>query len=938
MNMIAKSRSDVVAWLTAYVHERHQAAWAGDRVALADFGIDSLSAVDLVCALERWLGIPVPTDLLSGVTDTHGLLQAIADLQRRAAERLPSERAWEKHVNPYLAAKLKQLKIDRTFVRGEGAYLFDQEGRRYLDFMAQYGALPFGHHPQEIWQAIQALHADAEPVFCQPSISHSSGELAKRLLELAPPGLRYVTFSNSGAEAVEVALKLARQATGRMRILSTHRGFHGKTFGALSATGNPDYQAPFGLPLDGFDKVGFGDIAALEAALACRPGSYAAFIVEAIQGEGGVRMAEPGYLRAAKEVCARHGTLLVVDEVQTGLGRTGALFACETEGVEPDILTLAKALGGGLVPIGATLCSEGAYGERFALKHSSTFAGNALAARAGLATLDLLTRNDGALLQNVRREGQYLLERFEAIRARHPWLVSEVRGRGFMLGISFTTERAPWPENFLGIAAQEGELAQFVASYLLNVENVRLAPTLNGGNVLRVQPPLNATHEQCVMVADALARTVDVLASRQTGIFYRAILRREAPPALPAPAAAPSSPVPTADDGRATRFAFLMHPLDEAGYAEYDTSLDSLERDELREFSESMTGLLDPVVGTTVDIESATGARARGDFIMISHTAAQLKQMPQSEALDVLNKGVALARRRGASIVGLGAYTSVVSGGGARLVNPTVKLTSGNSYTVVSAIEALDLVVQRHGHRWDERTAGVVGAAGAIGACMVMLLSERAPRLVLIGNPAHEPAIGRERLLAIARSMVRHALADPSRGVEPASLAAQIVEHSASGATPEEVLLALESSGRLILTASIQAAAMADVIVAATSFPGQLFNPDLMARNAVICDVSRPRSIGESILQRRPDVLVIDGGIVALPGRPRIGPYGLEDGTSYACMAETMLLALEGDPQDTSLGHALDAAEVQRQQRLARKHGFSLSSLRSFGRPVKLEA
>jgi len=186
--------------------------------------------------------------------------------------------------------------------------------------------------------------------------------------------------------------------------------------------------------------------------------------------------------------------------------------------------------------------------------------------------------------------------------------------------------------------------------------------------------------------------------------------------------------------------------------------------------------------------------------------------------------------------------------------------------------------------------------------------------------------------------MLRHVLAEPSRAVEPESLAAQILQHSAAGATPDEVLHALESSGRLILTASIQAAAMADVIVAATSFPGQLFNPDLLARNAVICDISRPRSIGEAILQRRPDVLVIDGGIVALPGRPRIGPYGLEDGTSYACMAETMLLALEGDPQDTSLGHALDSAEVQRQQRLAHKHGFSLSSLRSFGRPVTLEA
>lgn len=928
---------DLVAWLTAYVRERHHATWSGDRVALADFGIDSLSAVDLVCALERWLGIPVPTDLLSGVTDTHGLLQAVADLQRRAAERVPSERAWEKHVNPYLAAKLKQLRIDRTFVRGEGAYLFDSEGRRYLDFMAQYGALPFGHHPQEIWQAIQALHGDAEPVFCQPSISHSSGELAKRLLELAPPGLRYVTFSNSGAEAVEAALKMARQATGRMRILSTHRGFHGKTFGALSATGNPDYQEPFGLPLGEFDKVEFGDLAALEAALACRPGSYAGFIVEAIQGEGGVRTAAPGYLRAAKEVCARHGTLLIVDEVQTGLGRTGDLFACAAEGVEPDILTLAKALGGGLVPIGATLCNEAAYGERFALKHSSTFAGNALAARAGLATLDLLTRNDCALLENVRREGQYLLERFEAIRARHPWLVSEVRGRGFMLGISFTSERAPWPENFLGIAAQEKELGQFLASYLLNVEQVRLAPTLNGGNVLRVQPPLNATHEQCVMVADALSRAVDVLASRQTGLFFRAILRREAPAALPAPAA-PTAVTQSAQDDPTTRFAFLMHPLDEGGYAEYDTSLESLQRDELREFSESMTGLLDPVVGTTVDVESATGARARGDFILISHTAEQLKHMPQQEALDVLKKGVDLARRRGAAIVGLGAYTSVVSGGGAKLVNPHVKLTSGNSYTVVSAIEAIDFVVQRRGVPWHEKTACVVGAAGAIGACMVNLLSGRAPRLVLIGNPAHEKAIGRQRLLGVAHAMLRHVLAEPSRTIEPESLAAEILQHNAAGATADEVLHALESSGRLILTASIQAAAMADVIVAATSFPGQLFNPDLLARNAVICDISRPRSIGEAILQRRPDVLVIDGGIVALPGRPRIGPYGLEDGTSYACMAETMLLALEGDPQDTSLGHALDSAEVQRQQRLAHKHGFSLSSLRSFGRPVTLEA
>ncbi len=937
-----KSRAEISAWLARHVLDQQQRVWAGQRTVLADFGIDSLSAVELLCALDRWLGVAVPADLLADVAHTDALIDAIEALQNLPA--LPTDQMsdYARCVNPYLAAKLAQLKIDRRFTRADGAWLFDSDGHRCLDFMSQYGALPFGHHPVQIWQALQGLREDAEPVFCQPSLAPSAGALARVLLQHAPAGLRHVTFSNSGAEAVEAALKMARHATGRAGILSTRRGFHGKTFAALSATGNPGYQQPFGLPLADFDNIEYGDIAALQAQLEKRAGQYAAFIVEVIQGEGGVRVAPPGYLRAAQQACQRHGTLLVIDEVQTGLGRTGRLFACDDEGVVPDILTLAKALGGGLVPVGATLANDAAYSEAFALKHSSTFAGNALAARAGLATLALLLHDDSALLRHVQVEGAWLRQRLEQIQARHPWLLTEVRGRGFMLGLCLTRDRSRWPESFLGIAAESGDLAQFVASYLLNVEGLRLAPTLNGSNVLRVQPPLNATHAQCVLAADALERCFDVVATGHTGHFFRAILRRQAPAAHALPSSLPPSvalPKPAVKPaGKAQRFAFLLHPLDETGYADYDPSLAVLQPAELREFATSMAGLLEPVVGSTVHIQSATGARAQGDFILISHTAEQLKQLPQREALAVLNKGIALAQQRGAAIVGLGAYTSVVSGGGAQLANSHTRLTSGNSYTVVSAMEALDAALAQRGQHWQHCSVGIVGAAGAIGSCLALLLAERAQRLVLIGNPAHTPAAGRARLRVVARAAVVHVLAHAAAIAQAQpdtpSFARHILQASTAGLDIDSMLASLEQDGSLILAGSIHAAAVAQVLVTATSFPGNLVDDDLLAHGALVCDISRPRSIGRSILQRRPDVLVIDGGVIALPGRPRIGPYGLEDGSSYACMAETMLLALDGPCRDTSLGATLDVAEVKRQQLLARRHGFALASPRSFGLPL----
>ena len=281
-----------------------------------------------------------------------------------------------RHVNPQMAGLLAKLRLDKRFVRGEGCQLFDPSGRRYLDCIAAYGALPFGYNPPAIWRALDRARLHGEPSFVQPSLLDAAGQLAARLVELAPPGLNRVTFANSGAEAVEAAIKLCRAATGRPGILSAIGSFHGKTLGALSATGNPDYQRGFAAPAPDFHQVPYGDPDALKQALAGRPGYYAALLLEPIQGEGGIIEPPPGYLAAARALCDEAGVLLALDEIQTGLGRTGAMFACEAEGVVPDVLMLAKALGGGLMPIGAVLCTEEAFSTTFAMKHSSTFAGN----------------------------------------------------------------------------------------------------------------------------------------------------------------------------------------------------------------------------------------------------------------------------------------------------------------------------------------------------------------------------------------------------------------------------------------------------------------------------------------------------------------------------------------------------------------------------------
>lgn len=850
---------------------------------------------------------------------------------------------FESFVNPHLGELLRSVGLDVSFVRGAGTALWDRDGREYLDFVAGYGSVPFGHNPAPIWDAILRHRDSGEPSIVQPSMLAAAGLLAERLLALAPAGLDYVCLTNSGAEAVEAAIKACRAATGRLGIIAAHNSFHGKTLGALSATGAEKYQRAFGAPAPHFSFVPYGDVSALADALEALGEQTAAIILEPIQGEGGIIAPPAGYLTAARALADRHGALLILDEVQTGLGRTGRMFACEEEEVRPDCLTVAKALGGGIVPIGACLMSKAAFSKEFALRHSSTFAGNAFACSVGLATLDLLTTDNQALLSNVRSRGEQLASAHARLASRFPEVVREARGTGLLLGLAFDvsgSDLSRWGR-CLGILNEQNMLVAFLASYLLNVEGIRTAPTLNGSNVLRVEPPLTVSEAECARYVAAIERTTLLLAQRNTGALC-AHLAGRSPSLVSPPAPAAASPPPAAPRGADVgRFAFLVHPIDHGTFFDFDDSLKDFTPEEVTKLGRQLGHSMEPFhIGSTT-VHATGGSSAFGDFICVPLLPADLLDMPPGEAADLVGRAVDIGRDRGAKIVGLGGYTSVVTQGGARVTNRGVAITTGNSFTVVAAIEALDLALGRLGMDLHESEVAIVGAAGAIGGAVASALHEQAGGLVLVGRPGQTGRTKR-RLERMVQGWLTRLLAVPP--ASPGALVAGILAHpdlprpdAPVGEVRAFAAQLLDENGRRVglrWSSDIpRAVSAADIIVCTTSSADELILPEHVKGGALLCDMSRPPNVSRRLAGERPDVLVIDGGLVEVPNRPELGfDMGFPRGVAYACIAETMMLALDRHYEHTSIGTEIDAASRRYLVDLSKRYGFRVNGLRSFDR------
>jgi ornithine--oxo-acid transaminase len=413
-----------------------------------------------------------------------------------------------RHLNEQMVRVLKTIGFDVGFRSGRGQYLFDRTGERYLDTLSGFGVFALGRNHPRVHAALKnVLDADL-PNLVQMDVSTLAGILAEKLLARVP-FLDKVFFANSGAETVEAAIKFARAATGRTPILYCGHAFHGLSNGALSLNGDRIFRDGFEPLLPDCAEIPFNDLAALERALADR--KAAAFIVEPIQGKG-VNIPDEGYLRAAADLCRRHGALFIADEIQTGLGRTGRFLAIEHWGVEPDMVLLAKALSGGHVPVGALLTRKWIFDKMFdrmdrAVVHGSTFAKNDLAMAAGIATLDVIESE--RLIENSARLGERLLTSFTQMAERHE-LVKAVRGKGLMIGIEFGPPRslklkASWTALEM---ANKGLFCQLIVIPLFKDHKILSQVAGHGIHTIKLLPPLTINEADCEWLETAFEAVI----------------------------------------------------------------------------------------------------------------------------------------------------------------------------------------------------------------------------------------------------------------------------------------------------------------------------------------------------------------------------------------------------------------------------------------------
>ncbi len=793
----------------------------------------------------------------------------------------------EGSLNPTLQRLLAVCRLDRTFVRGEGVWLVDEQGRRFLDCYAQYGAVVLGHNAPPVVAAVRAALEAGEPAMVQPYRAPHAVALADELTRLAP-GMAHCVFTTSGSETVEAAVKLVRIRTGRPVILSVLGSYHGQTLGAMAATGQPRHAAGFGPLAPGFEHLPFGDADALEERLLA--GDVAATLLEPILGERGVYLPPPGYLARVRELCSRYDVALVLDEIQTGLGRTGPLFGCEHESVVPDLLLLAKGLGGGLFPLGACLCAASWWDDRFGLRHGSTFANNNVACRAGRAVLDTLTSE--GFRAEVARKGDRLLTALRKLAVRHPNVIADVRGRGLLAAIELRPASAE-DGIFLSFLSNQGLYGYAVAATLAEEASILTLPTLGEAPVLRLSPPLIISDAELDLALDGIDQVCSRLdwnatltLARTLGALEEGGTRNGKPRSLPPPVCRAN--------GRPS-YAFLTHPTRLEDLALTNPGLEHLTPNELRRFGDYLADLPPLVVMRAPTIHSPNGGAVDGFILGIPWLPDEMARRGPREVGAAIVRAVDLATQCGVQVVGLGGHTTSFSRRGRSVLGRGPAITTGNSLTAGMAFAACRQAAELHGLDLSGAVVGIVGARGSVGGLCARLVARARPRrLLLIGNPANGNA-GLESLRRELEWM----------------------------------------PGAIDVTRDSRRLEECDLVITATGAGRPILDDVPLTPGTILCDVARPPDTSER-LRARPDLFVFDGGLVALPDPAmRFGAgnlVGLPDGVQLACLSETVLLTLEGDRRDHGIGDDVPLAEVDYMMGLAERHGFRLAATRVFER------
>lgn len=787
---------------------------------------------------------------------------------------------YEQNCRPELARSLRSLGLDAIYERALGDRLWRRLNGglvEVLDLVGGFGANLFGHYHPELLAELQRLLARQAPFLAQGSFHQGAAKLAQALRDKV--GDYVVIFTNSGAEAIEAAIKHSIVEMRRPLFWAVRGAFHGKTIGAVQLTER--YRGPYAgygprvRFLDPWDANDW-ESAEEDGATVC-----AAFF-EPVAGEGGIRPLPTPFVEWLWRRSRQYGFPLVADEIQSGMGRTGTFLASERYGIQPDYICLSKSLGGGLTKIGAVMIRRERFVEQFSTKHTSTFAEDDLSCFIGLKALEILDRD--RLTEACATTGQWFLEKLRNLVATYPEQLVEVRGSGLMIGLELRDQSESASNGLRGLSLQE-DLGLLASAYLLNVHNIRVFTTISSPFTLRIEPSAYIARDDLNRFLSAASMMCEAI-GKADFCHLSGFL-------------AGSPPLPIRDYSHLRRsrrepsaslnkVGFIGHLPTPRHAPLWDPSLGVFNNNELETLLTRTSREMEPAVFEQINVKSRTGQSVHFNCYMLNLTAAQFMDSMRNHQSQWVHpkvqEAVMMARDDGCQLVGLGGYTSIITGNCQRLKAPGTWLTSGNALTVGAGISVLEEAAEEQGILLSESRMAILGATGNIGSACASLIASRVGELVLLTQDTRSPRLA--QTLALLKENAPEA--------------------------------------RIRVTDQMEELGNCSLILCASNSPSPLvYARHLSNAPAIICDLAVPGDVAPDVLRERPDVLVIEGGIIRLPCNPDFSIAGspLAAGTTYACVAETLLLGLEGEQGHGTYG-AVTLAGVRKMLSLASKHGF----------------
>jgi acetylornithine/succinyldiaminopimelate/putrescine aminotransferase/predicted amino acid dehydrogenase len=945
------------------------------------------------------------------------------------------------YVRPKYVELMQALGLDRQFHRARCSKLYyrDPQGQEVAvtDFLGGYGAALFGHNDPEFVEELRGLLRDNVPFHAQMSVRGAAGELARELsaavnAELGKQDHYFTTFSNSGAEAMEIAVKHAefrrqknlqerfdavdfelsklssgeysyrefetaslklppgllpetlayctlRQVAEALRqynqvqcqsepvFVALRHCFHGKLVNTVQLTHGKQYRKPFlrfGLRVEFLNPEQPEQMEVLKNLYSRewlsldwqgdKPSlrreafsTITAVLMEPIQGEGGINEFPNEFHMALRRFCNELGCPLVIDEIQSGFGRTGTLLASSRYGVQGDYYCLSKALGGGLCKIAATLIRSSHYEVDFSYIHSSTFAEDDVSCRIALSALRRLLAQDGALLSDIRNKGDYLKASLQELQQVYPDVIKDVRGQGLLLGMELHN-LAQSPSMVQASAQYNEALGYLIAGYLLQYEAMRVAPSGSNSNVLRLEPPATISMTEMDALIAALGRVCDFLRRGDAMPLAAGVCADQIPVLAPSQTdyrvIDASVPVTTPI---VAKVAFINHLIDTDMLSDVDPSLAALSAEQKHLFvtrmkPERRAAPIGPAI-----IRSALGTAVEFTLYPLCMDSQAMADYLASGDLEPIRKEIAErirdARADGCRVAGLGMYTSIVTNNAQALAIPDMALTSGNALTIGMGLEAIERACAQQGLALSEQTAAIVGAAGNIASTYASLLSEKVGRLLLVGS-GREGSLRRLELTAhqIYADAARAILQGRSKGDRLATAllelpdAAALIEQQAGAVDLGRRLYAMvaERMGEnayVQLSDDLAVLKRARIVVCAANAPEAFLGGGHFSAGSVICDIAVPPNVRANLAGDRPDLVYMHGGIVQTPLGDGLAPHVrayLKADQLYACMAESVLMGLSETKSHFSYGD-ISREQVQQIRAMAAAHGFCLAQFKT---------